>query len=185
MTFQRGTVVAILAIAITCGTALAAPAPAPAWLKFTHPELGFSVSYPEDWILAGGVAGVDFVALGPQVAGVQAMRLNVNITHDAVPAGTSVDVYHTKSEEVLKSTFTAYRLVRSARITIGTFPAVLRQYTWKRTDGIELFQLQLLTIDTTRGYVVTGTTLAGSSHLKGETKALATIMLTFRPRQPL
>lgn len=182
MTFQRGTVVAILAIAIACGTALAAPAPA--WLKFTHPELGFSVSYPEDWILAGGVAGVDFVALGPQVAGVQGMRLNINITHDAVPAGTSVDVYHVKSEEVLKSTFSAYHLVQAARLTIGTFPAVLRQYTWKRGDGVELYQLQLLTIETARGYVITGTTLAGSSHLKGETKALSTIMLTFRPRRP-
>lgn len=177
--FQRGTVVAILAIAIVSGTALAAATPA--WLKFTHPELGFSVSYPEDWILAGRMAGVDFVALGPQVAGVQGMRLNVNITHDVVPSGTSVDVYHAKSEEVLRSTFSAYRPVRAARVTIGTFPAVLRQYTWKRTDGVELYQLQLLTIDTARGYVVTGTTLAGSSHLKGETNALANIMLTFRP----
>jgi len=169
VTFRRGVVVAILAIVITSGTALAA---SPAWLKFTHPELGFSVSYPEDWMLAGGVAGVDFVALGPQVAGVQGMRLNVNITHD---------VYHTKSEEALKSTFSAYRPVQTARLKIGTLPAVLRQYTWKRNDGIELYQLQLLTIDSARGYVVTGTTLAGSSHLKGETKALANIMLTFRP----
>ena len=109
------------------------------------------------------------------------MRLNVNITHDPVPAGTSVDVYNTKSEEALKSTFSAYRPVQTARLTIGTLPAVLRQYTWKRNDGIELYQLQLLMIDSARGYVVTGTTLAGSSHLKGETKALANIMLTFRP----
>jgi len=178
VTFRRGVVVAIFAVVIASSTVLAA---SPAWLKFMHPELGFSVSYPEDWMLAGGVAGVDFVALGPQVAGVQGMRLNVNITHDPVPAGTSVDVYNTKSEEALKSTFSAYRPVQTARLTIGTLPAVLRQYTWKRNDGIELYQLQLLTIDSARGYVVTGTTLAGSSHLKGETKALANIMLTFRP----
>src|SRR5436309_15120002 len=96
VTFRRGVVVAILAIVITSGTALAA---SPAWLKFTHPELGFSVSYPEDCMLAGGVAGVDFVALGPQVAGVQGMRFNVNITHDPVPAGTRVHRYLPKGEE--------------------------------------------------------------------------------------
>lgn len=179
MTCRRVAVVAILTITLASATALAE---VPAWLKFTHPELGFSVRYPGDWTLASGVSGVDFVALGPTVAGVQGMRLNVNITHDAVPAGTSVDVYHTKSEEVLKSTFSAYRLVQTRRITIGDFPAVFRQYTWKRNDGIELYQLQLLTIDRVRGYVVTGTTLAVSSHLKGEAKALANIMLTFRPR---
>src|SRR2546427_4919704 len=105
VTFRHGVVVAIFAVVITSGTALAA---SPAWLKFTHPELGFSVSYPEDWMLAGGVAGVDFVALGPQVAGVQGMRLNVNITHDAVPAGAAVPVYHTKNKGALKSTFSAY-----------------------------------------------------------------------------
>ena len=179
MTFRRVAVVAILTIMVASATPLAA---APAWLKFTHPELGFSVRYPGDWMLAGGVVGVDFVALGPEVAGVQGMRLNVNITHDGVPAGTSVDAYHTKSEEVLKSTFSAYRLVQTARINIGTFPAVFRQYTWTRNDGIALYQLQLLTIDRARGYVVTGTTLAVSSHLKGEAQALANIMLTFRPR---
>lgn len=177
--FRRVAFVAVLAIAVASGAVLAA---VPAWLKFTHPELGFSVSYPGDWMLAGGVAGVDFVALGPEVAGVRGMRLNVNVTHDPVPAGTSVDVYHTRSEEVLKSTFSGYRPVQAARVNVGTFPAVLRQYTWKRNDGVELYQLQLLTIDRARGYVVTGTTLAVSSHLKGEAKALANIMLTFRPR---
>src|SRR2546427_10122386 len=96
VTFRHGVVVAIFAVVIASSTVLAA---SPAWLKFTHPELGFSVSYPEDWMLAGGVAGVDFVALGPQVAGVQGMRVNVNITHDAVPAGGSLARLQTKSAE--------------------------------------------------------------------------------------
>src|SRR5436309_15689713 len=106
VTFRRGVVVAIFAVVIASSTVLAA---SPAGLKFTHPHLGFSVSYPEDWMLAGGVAGVDFVLLGPQVAGVQGMRLNVNMTHDRVPAGTSVDVFNTKRDEALYARFSARR----------------------------------------------------------------------------
>src|SRR5437667_11164700 len=115
VTFRRGVVVAIFAVVIASSTVLAA---SPAWLKFTHPELGFSVSYPEDWMLAGGVAGVDVVALGPQVARVQGMRVNVNITHDPVPAGTSVDLYNTKSDESLRSQFIVHRLAASRGLHI-------------------------------------------------------------------
>src|SRR5256712_12339166 len=102
-------------------------AAAPAWLKFTHPELGFSVSYPGDWMLAGGVVGVDFVALGPEVAGVQGMRLNVNITHDGVPAGNDLRTVYNKKQEELESTIHVHHPVRNACTNTRVLPVGFRR----------------------------------------------------------
>src|SRR5207245_9193965 len=101
VTFRHGVVVAIFAVVIASSTVLAA---VPAWLKFTHPELGFSVSYPGDWMLGRIPAGVDFVALGPEVDGVRGMALNVSVTDDSVPAGISGAGDHARGAEVLTAT---------------------------------------------------------------------------------
>lgn len=173
-----------LVLAIIVTTALLANIPtaaAPAWVKYTHPQLGFSLSYPESWTVQA-VSGADFVAVGPAAAGVAGLRLNVNVTHEAVPEGTSADVYHTKSEEALKTIFGGYRLLQAAQVKAGTFPAVLRAYTWKTNTGMDIYQLQLITVDGSRGFIVTGTTGAASTKLEDETTLLTDILVTFRPR---
>lgn len=174
----RSTSIVAFMIMILLATATAA---APAWVKYTHPQLGFSLNYPENWTTAE-MSGVDFMTLGPDAVGLPGMRLNVNVTHETVPAGTSADVYHTKTEEVLKSIFHEYRLLRTDRVKAVTYPALLRQYTWKANNGMELYQLQLVTVDGTRGFIVTGTTGAASAKLEDETKLLARILVTFQPR---
>ncbi len=170
------TVIAAVTIAATTGLA------APAWVTYRHPQLGFSLNYPGSWAPAGEVSGVDFMALGPNAAGLPGVRLNVNVTHDTIPSGTSVDVYHDKTQDVLKSIFNAYRLLQVDRVKTGSFPAMLRQYTWKANNGVEIYQLQLVTVDGTRGFIATGTTGAASGQLEGEAKLLANILMTFRPR---
>jgi len=60
--------------------------------------------------------------------------------------------------------------------------ARLCYFTWTRNDGVELYQLQLVTIAGTNGYVVTGTTAASSPNLQSEVQLLATILAGFRPK---
>jgi len=65
---------------------------------------------------------------------------------------------------------------------ISSYAAVVRYYTWKRNDGVELYQMQLVTVAGSRGYVVTGTTTTASTRLADEAKLLVSILLTFRPK---
>lgn len=171
----------LLVVMLTTLPANGAMAGAQAWVRYTHPQLGFSLSYPESWT-EQAISGADFAAIGPMASGVPAVRLNVNVTHEAVPEGMSVDVYHVKTEEVLKTIFNGYHLVQTTQAKAGAVPAVIREYTWKLNNGIEITQLQLVTVDGNRGFVVTGTTSTASTKLPDETKLLGRILVSFQPR---
>ncbi len=167
-----------MVLAALSGAALAAPG----WQTFTHPQLGFSLSYPESWNVTKGPTGVVFMAIGPTPAGVPNLRINVNVSYEEIPAGMTLEQYEAQNESGLGLLFSGYQRLRTDKTVAGDSPAVLRYYTWKRNDGVELYQMQLVTIAGTRGYVVTGTTSTGSTRLADEAKLLASIVLTFRPR---
>ena len=152
------------------------------WQTYTHPQMGFSLSYPDGWAETNGPSGVAFMALGPAAAGGQSFRLNVNVTSEELPSGINVEDYEAQNESGLGLLFTGYRRLRTDRLLIGSYPAVVRYYTWKRGDGVELYQLQLVTLAGSRGYVVTGTTTTASTRLADEAKLLVSILLTFRPK---
>src|SRR2546430_5583818 len=116
------------------------------WQTYTHPQLGFSLSHPDGWAETNGPSGVAFMALGPAAAGGQSFRLNVNVTSEELPSGMNVEDYEAQNESGLGLLFTGYRRLRTDRLLIGSYPAVVRYYTWKRGDGVELYQLQLVTL---------------------------------------
>jgi len=64
---------------------------------------------------------------------------------------------------------------------IGGRPAIFRYYTWKRNDGLELYQMQLYLVASARAYVITGTTATRSGQLQREVGLLQQIIQTFRP----
>lgn len=178
---RRARVVLLCAVMATV-LGVIAPASAQGWQTFRHPKLGFSLNFPDNWSITNGPTGVVFMALGPSPAGVQGLRLNVNVTYEEIPLGMGVEEYDTQNESGLGLLFNGYRRLRTDKTMIGSYPAVVRYYTWKRNDGMELYQLQLVTIAGTRGYVVTGTTATSSTRLPDETKLLVSILLTFRPQ---
>src|SRR5207247_7150479 len=59
------------------------------WQTYTHPQLGFSLSYPDEWVATNGPSGVVFMVLGPVAAGAQNFRLNVNVTSEELPSGST------------------------------------------------------------------------------------------------
>ena len=171
-------IAAAVALVLAVGTAAGAQN---AWRTFTHPNYGFSITYPQGWNLTSDEGTLALMVMGPEPAGVASLRLNVNVTTDRVPAGMSVDRFEAMSESRMGLLFNAYQRLRTDRTTIAGRPAILRYYTWKRNDGLELYQMQLYVVAGERGYVVTGTTSTQSSALQREASLLLRIVQTFRP----
>lgn len=156
---------------------------APAWQRFIHPTLGFSLSYPKGWDLVPPSESIAAMVVGQPPAGVSGLRLNVNVTTDKLPARVNVEEYEEANEAQIRLLFQGYRRLRTDRLQVGGTPAILRYYTWKRNDGVELYQIQLMVVAGGRGYVVTGTTGAASRRLQDEAQLLVGILVTFRPRR--
>ncbi|HEX4841744.1 MAG TPA: DcrB-related protein [bacterium] len=151
------------------------------WQTFTHPDLGFTLSYPDGWSVTKNPTGIAFMAIGPSSAGVPARRMNVNVTHEEVRANTPVDQYDAQNESGLGMLFHGYQRLRTDKTVIDANPALIRYYIWTMGDGTELYQMQLVTIAGTHAYVVTGTTAKASTKLADELQLLVSILLTFRP----
>ena len=151
------------------------------WQMFTHPELGFTLSYPGGWSVSNNPTGIVFMAIGPNSAGVPARKMNVNVTYEEVRANTPVDQYDAQNESGLGMLFHGYQRLRTDKTVIDAYPALIRYYMWTMGDGTELYQMQLVTIAGTHAYVVTGTTAKASTKLADELQLLVSILLTFRP----
>jgi hypothetical protein len=170
-------VVVALSLLIPAREALAASG----WQTFTHPDLGFMLSYPDGWSVTKNPTGVVFMAIGPSSAGVPARKMNVNVTYEEVRANTPVDQYDAQNESGLGMLFRGYQRLRTDKTVIDANPALIRYYVWTMGDGTELYQMQLVTIAGTHAYVVTGTTAKASTKLVDELQLLVSILLTFRP----
>jgi len=151
------------------------------WRVFKHPAFGFSLSYPDGWEAASEDGPIAFMVVGPAPAGVDGLRLSVNVTTERVAADLTVDRFESLSESRMGLLFQGYTRLRTDRLTIGGHRAILRYYTWKRNDGLEVYQMQLHVVASGRAYVVTGTTAARSAQLKSEADLLLRIVSTFRP----
>jgi predicted Zn-dependent protease len=162
---------------------LVAPAHALAaseWQTFTHPELGFTLSYPAGWSVSKNPTGIVFLAIGPSSASVPVFKMNINVTHEEVRTNITVDQYDAQNESEQGMRFHGYQRLRTDKTVLDGYPALIRYYLWAN-GGIELYQMQLVTLAGTHAYVVTGTTAKGSTKLADELQLLVSILLTFRP----
>jgi len=155
---------------------------ASAWLQYIHPRLGFSLTYPAGWIVGPKTSGIEVMVLSPSPVSPGGVRLNVNVVSENLPPGVTIEQYVEANESQLRLLFHGYKRLRTDRTKVGEYVARLRYFTWTRNDGVELYQLQLVTIAGTNGYVVTGTTAASSPNLQSEVQLLATILAGFRPK---
>ena len=154
---------------------------AEAWKRFVHPSQGFALSYPADWELVSrqGVLGVAVV--GPEIAGADGMHLSVSVASETLPREISLDQYESVTESKIALIFNGYQRLRTDRTQVGGSAAILRYYTWKRNDGLGIYQMQLYTLVGRRAYVVTATTTTTSPRIEQDAALLRRIMLTFTP----
>jgi hypothetical protein len=171
-------IVAALMTALLAGSVHAASA----WVQYVHPRLGFLLTYPADWVIGPKLSGLEVMVLGPSPVSNGGVRLNVNVVSETLPPGVTIKQYEEANESQLHLLFHGYKRLRTDRTKVGGYVAWLRYFTWTRNDGVELYQMQLVTIAGTNGYVVTGTTAASSPNLQSEVQLLATILAGFRPR---
>jgi len=172
----------IVAALITALLAVGSVSTASAWLRYVHPRLGFSLTYPAGWVIGPKVSGIEVMVLGPGPVIAGGVRVNANVTSESLPPGVSVAEYEEANESQLRLLFQDYRRLRTDRTKVGEYVATLRYFTWRRNDGVELYQIQLVTVAGTQGYVVTGTTAASSSNLQAEVQLLTSILVGFRPK---
>ncbi len=169
-------IVALLLAPATTTTA------APGWVTYTHPQLGFSLSYPESWEVTDP-SSVDYRVRTPS-AGVPGTYLNVLVAHDNVPFGTSLETYFTITGQgqAASTKIGEYTVLRTDRVMLGLSPAFLRHITYS-ANGTGFRTQQLVIVDGTRGFRVQGTTRSTSTTLEDDVHQLTDIVMTFRPRQ--
>ena len=174
--FRRAAVWAVaMLFALWPGPAAAASGLA----TFVHEQLRFSIEYPNGWTPIIG-SGVALAIVGPPVAGSESFRMNVVVTVEPVLTGVSEDALFEAEESQLRAILPAFQLAVREIVHVGGMRAALRHYTWERTGGLAIYQMQLSAVAHGRVYTVTGTTLAGSPHLVHEVRLLTSIILTFR-----
>jgi hypothetical protein len=174
---KRGAAILVLGVlALAAGDAPGAEA----WKRFVHPSLGFSLSYPPDWAARSeqGIVGVALV--GPEIPGAHGLRINVNVVSEMLPREGNLELIESIAERQVSLILSGYRRLRSDRTTLGGRPAILRYFTWRRNDGVEIYQMQLFTYAGRRAYVVTGTTLATSPTIEQDAGLLQRVVTTFR-----
>jgi hypothetical protein len=154
---------------------------AEAWRRFVHPTQGFALSYPADWELVSRQGIVGVAVVGPEIPGTDGMHLSVSVASENLPQAISLDQYESVTESKIALIFNGYQRLRTDRTLVGGRPAILRYYTWKRNDGVGIYQMQLYTLAGRRAYVVTATTITTSLNLAQEAALLRRIMLTFKP----
>lgn len=177
---KRG--VAALAIFGLLALGAAGARGAEVWTRFVDPSLGFSLGYPADWKVVTSRQGPLGVAIiGPEIPGTSGFRPNVNIVSEVLPQAATIDQIEALAESQVALILNSYQRLRNDRTTIAGRPAILRYFTWKRNDGLLIYQMQLFTFAGRRAFVVTGTTLATSPTLERVVGLLQRILLTFRP----
>jgi len=177
----RGWLTGTLAALVAALLVAPAAATQTTWRAFRHPAFGFSLSYPEGWEAASEDGPIAFMVVGPAPAGVDGLRLSVNVTTERVAPDLTVDRFEALSESRMGQLFQSYTRLRTDRLTLAGHRAILRYYTWKRNDGLEVYQMQLHLVASGRAYVVTGTTAARSAQLRSEADLLLRIVSSFRP----
>src|SRR5574337_515721 len=176
----QATSIVTLIVALLLAPAIMTTA-APPWVTYTHPQLGFSLSYPENWE-ATDPSPFDFRMRSPS-AGVPGTYLNVIVAHDNVPYGTSLETYFTITGQgqAASPQVSEYLVLRTDRVMLGLFPALLRHITYSG-NGTGFRTQQLVIVDGTRGLRVQGTTRTASTTLEEDVNLLTAILMTFRPR---
>lgn len=177
---RRGAAVALVAVCALLAAAAGTYA-ADAWPRFVHPSLGFSLSYPAGWeVLPVREGTIGVAILGPQIPGTGGLRMNVNVATEVLPQEGNIETIEALAERQVSLILSDYQRLRSDRTTVGGRPAILRYFTWKRNDGLLIYQMQLFTYAGRRAYVVTGTTLATSPAIAQEAAILQRIVASFR-----
>jgi hypothetical protein len=170
----------VLALAVAAGAPQTSSA-APGWRQFKHPALGFRIAYPAGWDTLTGNGQASWIAIGPASASEQRFRMNVVVVTARTPAGATIDEAGEQLQRALDRPGETARVLRTDRTEVGETPALLTYVSRRTAQGLDLYQMLLITIHYRRGYAIVGSTASTSTKIAAETQLLQRILLTFRP----
>ena len=152
------------------------------WRRFRHASYGFSISYPDGWEVLAGEGKAAFVAIGPQVAGVEGARLGLVVVTARIPSNATVDGAARELQRELERSAGVMTVLRTDRFAHRGVPALMTYVVRKTPQGIEQYAILMILAYAGRGYAILGSTATRSIRLAEETSLLQRAMLTFQPR---
>jgi hypothetical protein len=150
------------------------------WKVFTHPTMGFSVSYPPGWVPHQNpyvndpeLKPLHLVIVGPSTAGVPNFQMGVVVISVPVPPNVTAEHVFDGADQPLRQQVGNARVLRVDHTKLNGIPASVL-YATSHVRGTPVYA-------NSRGYVVAGITALDSTELAAETQQLQAILASFRP----
>jgi hypothetical protein len=151
------------------------------WKVFTHPTMGFSVSYPPGWVPRIATdARLHLVMIGPSAARVPAFEMAAFVISIPARPNATIEEMYDGTNSPLEEQVGKSRIMRVDRTKLNGIPAAVF-YETSFTRGTDIYVMVLLTIAKSRAYAVAGITALDSTQLAAETRQLQAILASFRP----
>ena len=152
------------------------------WERFTHPTVGFSLSYPTGWVPTPmSHPSLHLILVGPSAAGAPDIPMGVMVMSVRAPSNLTAGQLLGTADEPLRDQVGDYHLLRVDRTKLNGIPAELA-YATAHTKGKAIYVMVLLIVVNHRVYSVAGLTALDSTQLAEETRQLQAILVTFRAR---
>jgi len=179
--WTRGALFAILSIILLL--TVSSTSAQTQWEQFTHPTMGFSLSFPDGWTThTSNNPSIPLILSGPSSAGVPEVPLVIAVISAPAPPNAKPEHLLAASDESLRKEAGDYHVLRVDRTMLQGRPTVVIYLTGKSNGGRDIYGLSLFTIVKPRLWVVVGLTSLHSPELASETQLLQSILVTFRPK---
>jgi predicted Zn-dependent protease len=151
------------------------------WQRFTHPTMGFSMSYPPGWVAeTANNPNLPLIIVGPRAASMSSMRMGAVVISLPIAPKTTVEDMLGNADKPLREQVGDVRILRVDRTKLNGIPAAMAYATSYTPQGRAIYVMVLLMAAGSRGYAVTGFTALDSTELPAETRQLQAILASFR-----
>lgn len=149
------------------------------WIEYVDAQRGFSLRYPPQWATVNVGALAAFMVAEPERPG--QFRRNVVVANiEAVPEGSTPDQVQDNIDEVARTAFGGYTVLKREPIDVGTASGIMAHTTWTPAPGVRVYQIRIVLIVNGRAHDLIGTTLADSPTLDADLVLLLSVVTTYR-----
>jgi hypothetical protein len=174
-------VVSLVLVALVSTAAIGAMVARPAGVQLAaDPNGRFSIKFPSDWQVVKTLSGPStVVGLGPAPPG--QFHVNVNVVVEDLAAPVSPATYAHLARAKMATAFQDFTVLGEGSATIAHRQAYYRYYTWRRSTGGVLYQVQTYFTLGRRAFVLTGTTINNAERIRQDIPVIGEIFETFSP----
>lgn len=179
MRILRG--LSLVLVALVSTAAIGAMGARPAGLQLAaDPNGRFTIRFPSDWQVVKTKSGPStVVGLGPAPPG--EFQTNVNVVVEDLAAPVSPATYARLAGQKMATAFQDFTVLSEGSATIAHRQAYYRYYTWRRSTGGVLYQVQTYFTLGRRAFVLTGTTINNVDRIRRDVPVIGQIFETFSP----